>query len=201
MFLKNGNIVFGIEPNREMREAGEELLREHANFRSIAATAEATMLPNESVDFVVAGQAFHWFDPNQTKEEFQRIIRPEGYVVLIWNERQEATLFAEDYQRLLDKYSIDLAQVGHKTITSTSDATLERFFLPHGFSTRTFDNYQLFDYAGLEGRLLSSSYIPLAGDPSFEPMLAELHSIFDRHQLKGAVEFKYDTRVFYGRLK
>lgn len=62
MFLRNGNTVYGVEPNREMREAGERLLVDYPNFHSIDGTAEATALEDGNVDFVTAGQAFHWFN-------------------------------------------------------------------------------------------------------------------------------------------
>ena len=63
MLLENGNRVFGVEPNAEMRNAGEEFLRAYPHFTSVAGTAEATTLADHSVDFVTAAQAAHWFDP------------------------------------------------------------------------------------------------------------------------------------------
>ena len=85
LFLKAGQRVWGIEPNREMREAGEEFLRGYQRFVSIAASAEATTLPDRSVDFVTAGQSFHWFDRARVGVEFARILKPQGWLVLIWN--------------------------------------------------------------------------------------------------------------------
>src|SRR5262245_64642768 len=87
MFLRIGNTVYGIEPNREMREAAERLLKDYPRFRSVASRAEETTLDDASVDFITAGQAFHWFDREKTREEFARILRPRGWVALIWNER------------------------------------------------------------------------------------------------------------------
>src|SRR4026208_981769 len=89
MFLRNGNTVFGIEPNSEMREAGERNLSQFASFKSIYGTAEATTLEDHSVDFVIAGQAFHWFDRARSRAEFFRILKKNGWVVLIWNDRKE----------------------------------------------------------------------------------------------------------------
>src|SRR5206468_7601123 len=74
LFLANGNEVIGVEPNREMREAGDALLKpKYPRFRSVEGTAEATTLPDASVDYVVAGQAFHWFDPQAARTESRRI--------------------------------------------------------------------------------------------------------------------------------
>src|SRR4029453_17979120 len=72
LFLRNGNRVYGVEPNREMREAGERLLSAYPSFVSVDGRAEATMLDDASVDFVTAGQAFHWFDPPHARREFMR---------------------------------------------------------------------------------------------------------------------------------
>src|SRR6476469_8499971 len=88
LFLKHGNRVFGVEPNRAMREAGERLLAGYSNFTSVDGVAEATTLPDHSVAFVTAGQAFHWFDVAKTRQEFIRILQPQGWAVLVWNVRQ-----------------------------------------------------------------------------------------------------------------
>src|SRR5208282_2924056 len=80
LFLKNGNRVYGVEPNAEMRAGGEEYLSSYANFTSVDGSAEATTLPASSVDFVAAGQAFHWFDPQAARREFLRILKPGGWV-------------------------------------------------------------------------------------------------------------------------
>ena len=78
LFLENDNTVFAVEPNPEMRAAAKRLLGGRANFHSVDGTAEATTLPGGSVDCVVAAQAFHWFDPEKTRAEFQRILRAGG---------------------------------------------------------------------------------------------------------------------------
>ncbi|MBA2363352.1 MAG: class I SAM-dependent methyltransferase [Chloroflexia bacterium] len=199
LFLDNGNRVFGIEPNREMREAGERLLGGHPGFTSIDGTAEATGLPDGSAELVAAGQAFHWFDLDRASREFRRILRPPRWVVLVWNERRIAgTPFLEAYERLLVAYGTDYAQVRHR---DAADATaLERFFGPGGYGRASFENVQRFDLEGLRGRLLSSSYAPMAGQPGHPEMLVELHGIFDEYQEGGVVGFEYDTTVYYGRV-
>jgi ubiquinone/menaquinone biosynthesis C-methylase UbiE len=95
--LENGNPVFGVEPNAEMREAGERLLAEFPKFTSIAGPAEATTLADQSVDFVTAAQAAHWFDRARSRQEFARILKPGGWLVLLWNERlTDSTPFLRD---------------------------------------------------------------------------------------------------------
>lgn len=180
-----------------MREAGERLLKRYERFQSINATAEETRLASASVDFVTAGQAFHWFDEEKAKREFKRILKPGGWVALVWNERREdATPFARDYEMLLRNYGTDYEEVGHKRI----DREALRPFFGKDFHSETFENSQSFDFEGLKGRLLSSSYAPEAGHPQHAPMLLELQRIFDAHQADGQVAFGYDTNIYYGHL-
>jgi SAM-dependent methyltransferase len=198
MFLRNGNPVYGIEPNREMREAAERLLKDHPRFRSVAARAEETTLDDASVDFVTAGQAFHWFDREKTGEEFARILRPQGWIALIWNERVTTTTpFLVAYEQLLKGYSTDYEQVDHRRI---DDDVIREFFGSDQFRLKQFKNTQVFDYEGVKGRLLSSSYAPEEGHPNYEPMLAELERVFQTYQDEGKVVFEYVTQMYYGQL-
>ena len=198
LFLRHGCRVYGVEPNREMREAGEQFLAAYPNFVSVEGRAEATTLDGASVHFVVAGQAFHWFDPAGARREFQRILRPGGWVVLAWNDRRTAgTPFLEDYERLLLTYGTDYREVSAKYMEEASLSTLYGGAEVH---TKTFDNEQVFDLDGLKGRLASSSYAPQPGHPRHAPMMSELEAVFRRHERAGRVVVTYDTKVFYGRL-
>lgn len=197
LFLKNGNHVFAVEPNREMREAAERLLTGSQCFTSVNGTAEATSLPDQSMDFVVAGQAFHWFDPERSRTEFKRILRAPGWVVLIWNDRRtDSTPFLVGYEQLLQDFATDYQQVDHKRINAD---VLRNFFHtePH---LASFPNFQHFDFTGLKGRLLSSSYAPAVGQPNHQEMLESLKRLFETSQENGRVTFEYDTKVFYGKL-
>jgi ubiquinone/menaquinone biosynthesis C-methylase UbiE len=198
LLLDNGNHVFAVEPNAEMREAGSRLLDSYINLTSVAGTAEETTLPSASVEFVTAAQAAHWFERGRAREEFARILKPDGWCVLIWNERRTAnTHFLRDYEELLLTYGTDYKEVRHERTT----ATIHEFFAPAPYQERAFDLRQRFDYEGLAGRLLSSSYAPLAGHPNHAPMMRKLERIFNAHSQSNVVEFEYNTRVFYGRLK
>jgi len=197
LFLKNGNSVFAVEPNAAMRKTGEDLLKEYPKFVSIDATAEATTLPGGSVDFVTAAQAFHWFDQTKAKREFTRILKPEGWVVLIWNERRlDSTAFLRDYEDLLLRYGTDYEKVRHENVTGE----LGEMFAPQTFDLKTLENAQHFDFESLKGRLLSSSYAPSQDQPNFDEMVSELQEIFDHNQKQGSVSFEYDTKVYYGHL-
>jgi SAM-dependent methyltransferase len=197
LFLTNGNKVFGVEPNSVMRLAAEGFLKDFENFVSVDATAEATMLEPLSVDFITAAQSFHWFDLEKSKREFTRILKPGGWVVLIWNERRlDATPFLRGYENLLLRYGTDYEKVRHENVTGE----IAQFFAPDTFHLKNVENAQHFNFEALKGRLLSSSYTPEQGHPNFEPMLLELERIFKEHKRDGLVTFEYETRVYYGHL-
>ena len=198
MLLENGNHVFGVEPNTEMRQAGERLLAGFPKFTSVAGTAEATTLPDKSIDFVTAAQAAHWFDRERARREFVRVLKAGGWLVLLWNERlTDSTAFLRAYEELLLTFGTDYEDVRHER---TTDAVNE-FFDPAPYKEHVFPMRQEFDYAGLEGRLLSSSYAPGPEHPKHAPMLRELRRIFETHAESGRVNFDYKTRVYLGRLK
>jgi SAM-dependent methyltransferase len=197
--LENGNSVFAVEPNAAMREMGIEQLQSLGSSRlvSVAGTAEETTLRSASIDFVTAAQAAHWFDLARARKEFARILRPDGWCVLIWNERETTTSpFLRDYEQLLLTYGTDYKEVRHERTT----AVIHEFFAPALSEERVFSLCQQFDYAGLAGRLWSSSYAPVEDDPSYAPMMQELQRIFRAHAKDDTVAFEYKTRVFYGRL-
>jgi SAM-dependent methyltransferase len=197
LLLENGNPVFAVEPNGEMREMGAHVLEGYDRLVSVAGTAEETTLSSNSVDFVTAAQAAHWFDLLKTRAEFVRILRPGGWCMLIWNERlTESTPFLREYEQLLLTFGTDYKEVRHERTT----AIIHEFFAPAACEERDFNLVQRFDYDGAAGRLLSSSYAPLEGHPSYAPMMRELKRIFRAHARSGMVEFEYKTRVYYGRL-
>lgn len=197
LLLENGNRVFAVEPNLEMRQAGEQALSSFCGLISVNGTAEATTLAAQSLDIVTSAQAAHWFDRVRARVEFARILKPRGWCVLLWNERQtDTTPFLRDYERLLLQYSTDYEHVRHERTTET----IGGFFAPSPHRERVFALTQQFDCLALEGRLLSSSYAPLLGHPNYEAMLSDLRRTFGRHQQNGIVEFIYNTRVFYGPL-
>jgi SAM-dependent methyltransferase len=197
LFLANGNLVLGVEPNEAMRLAAEKILGGSPKFKSIIGTAEDTTLSSSSVNFVVAGQAFHWFEPSAARMEFARILKPGGLVALIWNDRNlDATPFLKDYERLLLDFGTDYQEVRNdKDINAIGE-----FFGPNSYQLSSFPNHQLFDLEGLKGRVLSSSYTPVPTSPRFVPMMREVEAVFERNQRDGFVSFDYDTKIYYGQL-
>lgn len=196
--LEIGAHVIGVEPEPGMRAAGDRLLAAFPTFRSVAGTAEATTLPDASVDLVTAAQAFHWFDPPRARAEFARILVPGGAVVLVWNDRRiDSTPFLADYEALLVETCPEYVKVRHRNVT---DAAIDAFFAPAPVFRTVLDSAQSFDRDGLLARHRSMSYVPKSG-PDAERIEARLHALFDRHAAAaGTVDFEYDTRVHIGRV-
>jgi len=198
LWLKHGNPVLGVEPNREMRQAGERLLAAYPHFTSVNGTAEATTLPSQSVDFVTAGQAFHWFDVAKARQEFGRILKPSGWAVLIWNVRHDqASPFMRAYHQLVHDFAIDMA-VSHEQ--RIDDAVLAAFYAARGYQLATCPNQQHFDFSGMLGRLLSSSYMPNVDQAGYAPMLAQANALFAQYESNGQVVIEYETRIYYGQI-
>jgi SAM-dependent methyltransferase len=197
-FLRNGNRVLAVEPNRPMAEEAVSRLGGSGLFRDVNGRAEATGLDPASVDFIVVGQAFHWFDAARAREEFRRILRPGGWVVLAWNARRvEGRPFLREYEAFLTKWGTDYKDISARY---EEEGAMRALFGAGGWRMRSFENVQSFDLDGLRGRLASSSYAPPRGHPRHEPMMAALAELFEAHQAHGHVAFEYDTHVYYGRL-
>ena len=198
LLLKNGNEVFAVEPNGPMRAAAERLLSGYERFHSVVGSAEETTLPANSVDAVVAAQAFHWFDPLAFGAECRRILKPGAWAVLLWNARRlAATSFLRDYEALIKKYATDYAQVRHENVDA---ARLDLFFGKGRWQKRVVDNAQRLTLEGLRGRTLSSSYVPAAGDPAQRLLLDELDVLFVREALEDRVVIEHDAEIYFGQL-
>lgn len=196
LLLHSGHRVIAVEPNADMRAAAEAQYGTNDLFQSVAAPAEATTLPDASADWIVAAQAFHWFDVEKCRVEFRRILKRGGFVALMWNDRRDDTPFLKGYDAILKEYAIDYEAIDHRQ--AESDGRIERLFAPQIPVRRVFPNHQDFDFNGLRGRVLSSSYMPTAEHPRFNEMIQALRELYDRHQTGERVRFAYDTKLFVG---
>jgi len=193
LLLHNGNEVFAVEPNLEMREAAEKVLGRYPNFKSINGTGEATTLPDKSVRGVVVAQAFHWLDGPKAVSEFRRILKPVGFIALIWNARAtSATPLMREYERIVHTFGTNFARQGKELVPAERlrellGPTMREFTLP---------NHQELDWDGLKGRLLSASYMPQEGQKGANEMLSELRLAFDQNQKSGTIRMDYETRVY-----
>lgn len=198
MFLDAGHRVIAVEPNAAMRSAAAEWLGSDPNFRAVNGRADATTLDDGSTDLVSVAQAFHWFDPDKTRHEFHRILRPGGLAAIYWNSRRlTGTQFLERYETLLQVYGTDYTSVAERY---ADEPRMREWFGDGWRGTASFDHRQLLDFDALRGRLMSSSYAPRVGHPKHEPMIAALRELFDACAVDGRVSFDYDTRVYVGEV-
>lgn len=196
LLLKSGAFVYGVEPNHAMRAAAESEFAGNPRFKSVDAAAEATTLPAQSIDLILAGQAFHWFDQPLARAEFERILVPGGWVVLMWNKREDGgSEFLDGFEKVLQTYAEEYPAVRHRNIAADE----MRGFLGDGMQTAAFANRQSFDFEGLKGRLLSSSYAPEPDHANYEPMIEALTSLFENTNVGGKVEFLYRTELYYSQ--
>ncbi len=198
MLLDAGYRVTAVEPNAPMRAAAEQWLGGNANFSVVDGQADATGLADASVDLVTVAQAFHWFDEENTRREFARILRPDGLAAIWWNSRRlTGTPFLEGYEALLQTYSTDYASVAERY---ADDAAMRGWFGAGFTGSARFDHSQRLDFDALRGRLMSSSYAPKEAHLNHAPMLKALRELFDACAEHGTISFDYDTRVFAGHL-
>lgn len=160
--------VLAIEPNAEMRQAAEP----HPLVEFREATAEATQLPDASVDLVVCFQAFHWFNPEPTLLEFHRILKPSGRVALVWNNRDRNDPFTRGY--------VQLTRLASNNLSDKRVDAVEPFLKTSHFVNirqRSFVYRQEMDLAGLIGRAHSTSYLPREG-PEHEQLISDLQDLY-----------------------
>ena len=174
--LKSGYDVWAVEPNEAMRTAAETTLVGCVAFRSVGGTAEATTLEDRTIDLITCAQAFHWFDRVQTRLEFSRILKSDGWTVLIWNERRDdASPINAAYDNLLKAMAPEYQNVNDRRV---SPEDIWAFFAPGEGKLRTFANYQILDLDGFLGRLISSSYVPSLGQPGHQEIVEAGKKIF-----------------------
>jgi SAM-dependent methyltransferase len=192
--LQAGYQVVAVEPNKPMREAAERRLSERGC--SVDGTAENTNLPSVSVDLVTCAQSFHWFDREECRLEFDRILRPDGHIALIWNDRVREDPFMQRYDELLTRLAPEYPNCSHRRV---SQADIEVFFTGGSFQLFTFPNDQLLDREGFLGRVTSCSYVPLAGEPGHEALIEACEALFDQFASNNSVQFLYRTELYLGR--
>ncbi len=196
-FLQAGYSVIGIEPNEPMRVEGERYLSHYPRFTSRIGTATDTGLANHSVGFAFAAQAFHWFDIAATRTEMQRILKPPGWFLAVWNHRNHlASPLQAGYEAILRKYCPEYHQLA---LLYRSPSRSAEFF-QHGYHDITLLNPQVLDWPLYEARILSSSYIPKQNDAQFVPFMKEMRELFEKCAVNGKVTFDLELWLHYGKL-
>jgi SAM-dependent methyltransferase len=197
LFAARGLQVIGIEPNAEMRATAEpaQVPQGVPRPQYHDGRAEATGLPEQSADAVVAAQAFHWFEPEAALREFHRLLKPGGWAILLWNERDESDPFTAAYGAVIrsarDAASVEMprGKAGEPLLHSPLFEDAQRVSFP---------NQQTVDQEELLGRAFSASYAPREPAQSAE-FAAALRAAFARFQQQGKVVIRYETSVYLGR--
>ena len=120
MLVPTGAFVVAVEPVDGMRA---ELTRSLPGVQARAGTAEAIPLPDGSVDAVVVGQAFHWFDGDAALAEIHRVLRPGGRLGLIWNVKDESVDWIEKLGGIMESYRGDAPRVASGAWKEAFDRT------------------------------------------------------------------------------
>lgn len=192
--LAKGCRVTGIEPNENMRAASVAWLGGNGDFSAQAGSAEATGLGDSSVDIITAAQAFHWFNNDSAKAEFRRVLKPGGFVALVWNSRDLDDPFQREYEALLNELATDYSQISHMNLDFDDIAG----FFDSKVKQHAFEHQQRFDFDGLLGRLHSSSYCPDRDTPEYAKLVSAMKTLFERYQEKSFLTFRYITDVYLG---
>jgi len=199
MLCEHAQSVYGVEPNEAMRKAGLEFLTGNTNFTAVEGSAENTNLPATSVDLITVAQAFHWFDQKEARHEFMRILKPNGFAALIWNDRKTTgSHLAEAYEQLLVDFGSDYQEVQSRGRATLEN--LERFFGHSEIKRATIANSQSLERDGFVERAISASYMPNEAHPRHREMVQAAQRIFDENRTGGHVVLEYDTNVYYAQM-
>lgn len=192
--LDIGAQTYGIEPNEEMRKKAEENLRHYTNFHSIATEAEHTPLSENSIDFITAAQSFHWFDMPLFKKECQRLLKPEGTVILLWNNGLSNPM-SEEYAALFRRFSPP-SSTTHPTDTLFEN--IERFY--RNYEVQRFSNTFVQKKEIYVAACLSTSQAIGPKHPQYPEFVKELERLFDRYQTDGTVCSLNETVLYVGKI-
>jgi SAM-dependent methyltransferase len=196
LFLKNGNKVFCVEPNADMRGVAEKnLVRYGPLFVSVDGRAESTTLEPDSVDLIVAGQALHWFDLHGARLEFGRILRRDGRVAIIYNHRIKRGRLETAYDGLVTRH-----RRNRPPIPDANDAYVSKFLGIRRHDRLILPNSQDLDLDGILGRMASASYMPGRDTRYWSAVEKDARKLVEKYGRNGVVKLRYDTTVYLGRI-
>ena len=200
LLLQSGYTVNAIEPNRPMLKACKEIYGKYSNLKCIEGSSDVTTLADNSVDLITTAQAFHWFEIEDTKTEWERILKPNKYVALIWNSRlkgEKTTPFQRQYEEFVKKYGKEYTRMQENFRVQEK---IDILFKKNGYLEFHTPYSQTFNFGSLMGRALSSSYMPQPRDKLYPKMVEALKALFENHQVENQVSIEYDTELIYGKL-
>lgn len=200
LLLEKGCTVYAVEPNADMRKIAEEALSAFPNFISVNGTAEHTALPACSVSCVTAAQAFHWFDRQAFRKECQRILKPGGIVILLWNSRDEDSALVQENDRINRLYCPNFKGFSGGMRGAQQEGEFADFFSDGVYRTLTFDFPLYFDEQGFIGRNLSASYAPKSTDAQYSAYTEALQELFAKYAENGRICMPNFTKCYIGNV-
>lgn len=191
--LNGGYRVYAVEPNADMRKKAEEKLNGYTDFNSVDGTAENTALPDNSVDYITVAQAFHWFNAAAFKKECQRILKPNGKILIVYNSRDTNAECTKALAELRRKYNAEF----HGFSNGISEENCRAFF-DNNCDIFKCDNSLTYDRKGYIDRLLSSSYSLKEDNPRYSEYLDSINELFDRFAVDGKITVPTYTVAYIG---
>lgn len=195
LLLADGFTVYAVEPNEQMRTIAENKFKNYSNFNSINKMAENTNLENNSISLITVAQAFHYFDLEKVKNEFKRILKKDGKVVLLWNFRLRESKFIQEYEEIIYNLHSSKIKPTHAQDNMT-DEIFKAFFT--NYEIINLPNSQEFDFNGLWGRTLSNNHMPKEDEPEYTKLYNSIKKLFNKYNQNGKVIFEYRTQIVIG---
>lgn len=185
--------LYAVEPNAEMRKEAEEKFCQNSKYQSVAAFAQNTSLAENSIDVIAVASAYHYFDFDTTRQEFRRILKPDGYVFLFWDSYSGNVYDTE-------KTAIDQKYRQHPSFGNDYETRAEKLFGRDNYTKKSFPNIIYQTYEEFLGGWSSASYIPKVGTNEYKDFEKEAHELFRKFAVNGRIELKVTTYCFYGKL-
>jgi SAM-dependent methyltransferase len=171
LLVPSGAAVVALEPAPGMLE---QLHRQVPGALIAAGRAERIPLRAATADVVTVAQALHWFDPIIAIEELHRILRPDGWLAVVYNDRDDRIPWVAEMSRVLDGYE-QLAPRPKSAVGWRKAFSDTERFAP--FETLRFDHEHRLDAATFTDRIASMSFVILLSDSDRAALLAELRAL------------------------
>jgi|BioPla2DNA2_1021312.scaffolds.fasta_scaffold01594_4 SAM-dependent methyltransferase len=199
LLLENGNCVYGVEQDEEMQVFLQKKFHANPNFILVKKSAENTGLSKNKFDLIIAAQSFHLFNPTKAKEEFYRILKPNGKMAFVWyhwNIKQEVT------QKIQNLFSTFRDKQQQQERTQIGLVSFNRLFYPNVIQHNIIDTItQKLSKAEFVNSMLSSSYATTQNDKLHNEYMEEVESIFNHYEKSGYIEYSFNLEIYFLNVK
>jgi sterol desaturase/sphingolipid hydroxylase (fatty acid hydroxylase superfamily)/SAM-dependent methyltransferase len=198
LFLKAGCRVYGIEPDAAMRSVADTELADYDRFVNLRGDCRHVRLPDDIADFLVVAQALQWFDVEEARKECRRLLKDDGWCVLLWNQRPlRSSAFAKEYEHMLSEL---IPGYSNPTNPHRVDELVSSFLQGGHIQHREFENFHVLNFEGLLGRAMSSSYFPFPEEENYNALMQRLRELYEKYNENGHITFEYIVHLHIGKL-